>query len=261
MQLSCLAREIEESMTLWVKHMMLNPVSLNWFCFLFSGHRQVLMWCRILQLWESWSVNSCWVQMRTVPMCFSILEVPKGRINSLANFCRESFHCFSRRYGHSPSFKLLCSKTYGLEDQDSYTERWSRRRITTGTEGSKKTIQSHKLKNIKFEATSTTINVNKTEISKIQRIQHYDIEQIIAENKDLAKLVTAIVFDIETTGFSRENERIIEIALQDLLGGENSTFQTLVNPKRQVPNAHVHGITTDMVCKPDVPRYSFPLVC
>lgn len=187
-------------------------------------------------------------------MCFSILEVPKGRINSLANFCRESFHSFSRRYGHSPSFKLLCSKTYGLEDQDSYTERWSRRRITTGTEGSKKAIQSHKLKNIKFEATSTTINVNKTEISKIQRIQHYDIQQIIAENKDLAKLVTAIVFDIETTGFSRENERIIEIALQDLLGGENSTFQTLVNPKRQVPNAHVHGITTDMVCKPDVPR-------
>ncbi|KAK7850820.1 exonuclease dpd1, partial [Quercus suber] len=49
----------------------------------------------------------------------------------------------------------------------------------------------------------------------------------------------------------RENERIIEIALRDLEGGENSTFQTLVNPQCFVPNSHVHGITTRMVNKPD----------
>ncbi|KAK7850819.1 exonuclease dpd1 [Quercus suber] len=59
---------------------------------------------------------------------------------------------------------------------------------------------------------------------------------------------------VNTTGFSRENERIIEIALRDLEGGENSTFQTLVNPQRFVPNSHVHGITTRMVNKPDIPR-------
>ncbi|RVW39187.1 Exonuclease DPD1, chloroplastic/mitochondrial [Vitis vinifera] len=46
---------------------------------------------------------------------------------------------------------------------------------------------------------------------------------------------------------SRANDRIIEIGLQDLGGGENSTFQTLVNPERIVPNPHVHGITTYMV--------------
>ncbi|XP_065630729.1 exonuclease DPD1, chloroplastic/mitochondrial [Quercus suber] len=101
---------------------------------------------------------------------------------------------------------------------------------------------------------SDTFSVNKTEISQFQNIEYCDIRQKIAENKELASLVTVIVFDIETTGFSRENERIIEIALRDLEGGENSTFQTLVNPQRFVPNSHVHGITTRMVNKADVPR-------
>ncbi|KAE8711532.1 DNA polymerase III polC-type, putative isoform 2 [Hibiscus syriacus] len=52
----------------------------------------------------------------------------------------------------------------------------------------------------------------------------------------------------------KKDDRIIEIALQDLSGGENSTFQTLVNPGCYVANSHVHGITTNMVCRPDVPR-------
>ncbi|KAF8018348.1 hypothetical protein BT93_H3286 [Corymbia citriodora subsp. variegata] len=68
------------------------------------------------------------------------------------------------------------------------------------------------------------------------------------------RLVTRIVFDLETTGFSSQSERIIEIALQDFSGGKNSTFQSLVNPERSVPNAYVHGITTHMVSRPDVPR-------
>lgn len=92
------------------------------------------------------------------------------------------------------------------------------------------------------------------ETSQYQQTQPLDFRQAIAQNKDLADLVTVIVFDIETTGFSREKDRIIEVALQDLEGGENSTFQTLVNPERSVLNSHVHGITTDMVNRPDVPR-------
>ena len=74
---------------------------------------------------------------------------------------------------------------------------------------------------------NATVNVNKTQLDQSQQIQYFDIQKIV-ENKDLSSY-TVIVFDIETTGFSRENERIIEIALRDLQGGENSTFQTLLS--------------------------------
>ncbi|KAK7277986.1 hypothetical protein RJT34_23007 [Clitoria ternatea] len=53
---------------------------------------------------------------------------------------------------------------------------------------------------------------------------------------------------------SKVNERFIEIALRDLQGGVNSTFQTLVNPQHAFPNSHIHGIATNMVNRPDVPR-------
>ncbi|KAK4491357.1 hypothetical protein RD792_002094 [Penstemon davidsonii] len=71
---------------------------------------------------------------------------------------------------------------------------------------------------------------------------------------DLAKHATVICFDIETTGLSKYKDRILEIALQDLRGGENSTFETLVNPQRNVPNERIHGISSLMVNKSDVPR-------
>ncbi|KAM7481747.1 hypothetical protein LguiB_006330 [Lonicera macranthoides] len=48
----------------------------------------------------------------------------------------------------------------------------------------------------------------------------------ITESRDLLKLITIIVFDIKTAGFNRENERINEIALQDLLGGKKSNSNT-----------------------------------
>lgn len=103
-------------------------------------------------------------------------------------------------------------------------------------------------------STSTKLIVDKLEVSESQRIQYCVVEEKVTENKDLAKLVTVISFDIETTGFSRTNDKIIEIGFQDLRGGLNSTFQTLVNPERIVPNPHIHGITTYMVNRPDVPR-------
>ncbi len=44
------------------------------------------------------------------------------------------------------------------------------------------------------------------------------------------------VFDVETTGFSPTNDRIIEIAAMRIdLDGTVSTFQTLVNPNRLIP--------------------------
>ncbi|KAG8063711.1 hypothetical protein GUJ93_ZPchr0003g16551 [Zizania palustris] len=39
------------------------------------------------------------------------------------------------------------------------------------------------------------------------------------------------------------------------MGGKNSTFQTLINPEKDVRNAYVHGISSSMVCRPDVPRF------
>lgn len=132
--------------------------------------------------------------------------------------------------------------------------------MTTKTEGRNKTNRTTKPSNLAREilnekvSTSSGLNLNKTELSESQQLQYCGIQQMIAENKDLADLVTFIVYDTETSGLSRKDDRIIEIALLDLAGGENSTFQTLVNPGQYVANSHVHGITTNMVCRPDVPR-------
>ncbi|KAG6702307.1 hypothetical protein I3842_07G027900 [Carya illinoinensis] len=194
--------------------------------------------------------------MRTASMCFSILQVPRCRIPTLANVRRESFHSLSRNDVNSTSFKLIGPKIYGLER--AHDKKWSQRPVSTNA-GKNKTVQHSKLSNIGNEILDGTVpkigtfNVNKKETSQFQKIQYSDIQQKIAENKDLAGLVTVLVFDLETTGFGRD-ERIIEIALQDLQGGENSTFQTLVNPQRNVPNSHIHGITTRKVNRPDVPR-------
>ncbi|GLT37965.1 hypothetical protein SLA2020_122440 [Shorea laevis] len=187
-----------------------------------------------------------------------ILVAPRDGIRRLANFCWEGFHASSGSHGSNSSFRLLCSKSSGLER--GYSRRWTRRPMSTKTEGRNKTNLSSKPGSIVHEildgklSQSAALNVNKAGIIETQKTQYCDIQQKIVENKDLASLVTTIVFDIETTGLSREEERIIEIALQDLAGGENSTFQTLVNPGRYVPNPHVHGITTHMVCRPNVPR-------
>ncbi|KAH7574651.1 hypothetical protein ACOSP7_008859 [Xanthoceras sorbifolium] len=187
--------------------------------------------------------------MRAIPMCFSIAQIPKYGIRSLANFCNTGFDKLGESYENRSTYRLLCSKTYGVEG--GYSKRWTRRPISTDTNGQNKTTQSSE--SIPVEAwTREQFILRKKVIS--ESVQCCDIQESISQNKDLPGLVTVIVFDIETTGLSRENERIIEIALQDLSGGENSTFHTLVNPGRSVPNPHVHGISTNMVCRPEVPR-------
>lgn len=192
--------------------------------------------------------------MKTAPMCFSIFEVPRCRIHTLANFGWDSFHRVDRTCRSSAPGRLLFSKANGLEG--GYSRRWIGRPVSTQIERKNENTQNSKPTTITQQildetvSTSAMLSINEAKLE----FQACDIEQKIAENQDLAKLVTVIVFDIETTGFSRENERIIEIALQDLDGGENSTFQTLVNPGRYVANSHVHGITTHMVSRPGVPR-------
>ena len=51
----------------------------------------------------------------------------------------------------------------------------------------------------------------------------------------------------------------MELALHDLSGGKNSTFETLINPERDVPRvvSKLTNISTDLVRRPDVPRYVF----
>lgn len=191
--------------------------------------------------------------MKTGSMIFSLLNLPRCRLQRLANYWGETFHSFSTTCGNKSSIRPVVYRIHGL--QGGQRKKWTRP-ISTNSEGKGST----KSKSIKHEILSettiagATIDVNKTQLDQFQEIQYRDIKQEIAQNKDLSTLVTVIVFDIETTGLSRENERIIEIALRDLQGGENSTFQTLVNPQREVPNSHIHGITTHMVNKPEVPR-------
>ena len=55
--------------------------------------------------------------------------------------------------------------------------------------------------------------------------------------------------DLETTGFSPHQERIVEVAVVvlDADGTELDTFCTLVDPERDPGPTHVHGITPAMV--------------
>ncbi|CAL9148453.1 unnamed protein product [Musa hybrid cultivar] len=102
---------------------------------------------------------------------------------------------------------------------------------------------------------STNKDINQPELNKLKAVQCFHIQENISIRKAFDRPATILVFDIETTGFSRQNERIIEFALRDLIGGKNSTFQTLINPEKDVLNAYIHGIRTYMVNKPDVPTF------
>ena len=57
------------------------------------------------------------------------------------------------------------------------------------------------------------------------------------------------VVDLETTGFSPQQERIVEVAVVVLGadGVEQDTFCTLVDPERDPGPTHVHGITGAML--------------
>ncbi|KAM0954458.1 putative exodeoxyribonuclease III [Dioscorea sansibarensis] len=86
-------------------------------------------------------------------------------------------------------------------------------------------------------------------------VQNIGIQQKVTENRVIDRPAVFIVVDIETTGFSRTKDRIIEIAFRDLNGGKNSTFQTLVRPDKLILNENIHGISSQMVNRPGVPRF------
>jgi len=62
-----------------------------------------------------------------------------------------------------------------------------------------------------------------------------------------------VAFDTETTGFSRDKDRLVEIGVVKFLGDGTvlATTNWLVNPQRAIPYyaSEVHGITTEMAAK------------
>ncbi|XP_010245431.1 PREDICTED: exonuclease DPD1, chloroplastic/mitochondrial-like [Nelumbo nucifera] len=203
--------------------------------------------------------------MKAGHMCFSVLQHPMYRVSSLlkgspflqprilARFWSEKYQTYTLE---NSCFYVHGSSTREPSAKEQYRGRWKQRHIKVGsenTQSSKPYEIRHKVLDRKVTAT-TKLKINKPKLIEFERVQYCDIQEKIVDSKVLEQLVTFFVFDIETTGLSRENERIIEIAIQDLLGGENSTFQTVVNPERVILNSHVHGITTSMVNRPDVPR-------
>lgn len=59
-------------------------------------------------------------------------------------------------------------------------------------------------------------------------------------------LTDYIVLDLETTGFSPQNDEIIEIAMLKFSDGKYcSHFESLVNPMISIKNSDVHGLTND----------------
>ncbi|EOA21136.1 hypothetical protein CARUB_v10001480mg [Capsella rubella] len=177
-------------------------------------------------------------------MCVSISQVSRFRIHSFGSSCCERVHGW---FKNSSSLKLLDVRASSVDGK----ARWIRRNLSTSTQGSRSNTKSSVLGG----TIPVTRIIDEESRTKIQQQPFGNLQQRLAQEKDLPKLLTVIVADLETTGLSRVKERIIEIAAQDIAGGEYSTFQTLVNPG-DVPltNTHIHGIRNDMVRRPEVPK-------
>lgn len=177
-------------------------------------------------------------------MCISISQVSRFRIHSLGE-------CVHGWLKNKTSPKLLDVRASSVNGKS----RWIRRNVSTSTQGSRSN-------NTKSSVLGGTVPVTRIiDVESGTKLQQPfgNLQQRLAQDKDLPKLLTVIISDLETTGLHRVKERIIEIAAQDIAGGKNSTFQTLVNPGLPINNAYIHGIRNDMVCRPEVPRYIYTL--
>lgn len=178
-------------------------------------------------------------------MCVSISQVSRFRIHSFGSSCCERVHGWLK---NNSSPKLLDVRASSVDGK----ARWIRRNVSTTTQGSRSNTKSSVLGG----TVPVTRIIDEESRTKIQQ-PFGNLQQRLSQDKDLPKLLTVIVYDLETTGLNIVKERIIEIAAQDLAGGGYSTFQTLINPGDvPITNTYIHGIRKDMVCRPEVPRYT-----
>ncbi|RWW36645.1 hypothetical protein BHE74_00058324 [Ensete ventricosum] len=181
---------------------------------------------------------------------------------SLASIWSGNFHQLWSSLGSNSTIKFLRFSTKCVPDKSFDARRNPLRQLTNVVEELRQEPQCvitscgcHDWRLEKVTIASTTNrNTHQQEIHELKAVQCYSIQESTLK-KSVERPATILVFDIETTGFSHQNERIIEFALRDLIGGKNSTFQTLVNPEKDVLNAFVHGIDTSMVNMRDVPTY------
>ncbi len=98
---------------------------------------------------------------------------------------------------------------------------------------------------------------NNEKIKVIYGIEGYlvdDSKMITYGCDNVDESSTFVVFDIETTGFSKTNDAIIEIGAVKISGGSIiDRFSTFVNPKRHIPEkiTDLTSITDDMVSGAD----------
>jgi len=70
-----------------------------------------------------------------------------------------------------------------------------------------------------------------------------DVEEIVKKDQGQTLDVASVVFDIETTGFDKENDRIIEIGAVKVVNGEiTDRYSTFINPKVPIP-ARIEELT------------------
>jgi len=70
-----------------------------------------------------------------------------------------------------------------------------------------------------------------------------DVEEIVKKDKGQSLDAASVVFDIETTGFDKENDKIIEIGAVKVVNGEiTERYSTFINPKVPIP-ARIEELT------------------
>uniref|UniRef100_A0ACD5XKP7 Uncharacterized protein n=1 Tax=Avena sativa TaxID=4498 RepID=A0ACD5XKP7_AVESA len=172
---------------------------------------------------------------------------------SLYSICCGNFHHLRNSIGHSCSTRFLKYHSRIISENALQNRRHKTRPFSTSVlvrstrKACKQSFSGNR--HLHGGSVESSIEVFKqSDLQHLKSLQCYDIQEKVSGGKTECP-ATILVFDIETTGFSRRGDRIIEFAVRDLMGGKNSTFQTLINPERDVKNAGVHGISNGMVKK------------
>lgn len=178
---------------------------------------------------------------------------------SLYSICCGNFNQLRNSIGQSCSVRFLKYHSRIISEDVLQNRRHKTRTFSTSvlvrsTRNARKQSFSNN-RHLHGGSVESSIEVFKqSDLQHLKSLQCCDIQKKVSGGKTECP-ATILVFDIETTGFSRHGDRIIEFAARDLTGGNNSTFQTLINPEKVIRNTDVHGISTKMVSRSDVPRF------